>query len=87
MDEIYKGKFVFPMKVFVSFGTDRQSMYFMSTGFLKGKINGVRVPQFQFDYIYNTTHPSHKNWLSCVVNYIICGGEINIWNFHSGRSE
>ena len=87
MDEIYKGKFVFPMKVFVSFGTDCQSMYFMSTRFLKGNMNGVRVLQFQIDYICNTTHPSHKIWLSCVVNYIICGGEINKWNFNSGRVE
>ena len=44
----------------MSFGTDRQSMYFMSTIFLKDNINGVRVPKFQLDYIRDTTHPSHK---------------------------
>ena len=45
-DENHKGKFLFPMKVFVSFGTDRQSMYFMSNKFLKFKLNGFCVPQF-----------------------------------------
>ena len=49
------------MKYFVSFGTDRQSMYFMSTIFLKDNINGVRVPQFQLAYIRDTTQTSHKN--------------------------
>ena len=32
--ENYKGKFLFPMKYFVSFGTYCQSIYFMSTRFL-----------------------------------------------------
>ena len=32
-DENYKGKFLFPMKYFVSFVTDFQSMYLMSTIF------------------------------------------------------
>ena len=50
-DESYKGKFLFTMKDFVSFGTDNQSMYFISTIFLKDKINGVLVPQFQLVYI------------------------------------
>ena len=31
--ENYKGKFLFPMKKFVSFRTDLQSMYFLSTIF------------------------------------------------------
>ena len=35
------------MKDFVSFATDRQSIKFMSTTFLKNKMNGVRVSQFQ----------------------------------------
>ena len=42
-DEHYNGNFLFPMKDFVSFGTDFQSMYFMSSVFLKDKINGVCV--------------------------------------------
>ena len=60
------------MKDFVSFGTDHQSMYFMSTRFLRDKINGVRVPQFQLDYIRDTTDPSHKNLvkLCCEVHYM-----------------
>ena len=33
--EYYKEKFLFPMKDFVSFGTDFQSMYFMSIILLK----------------------------------------------------
>ena len=60
-DENYKGKFLFSMKDFVSFGTDFQGMYFMSTRLLKDNINGVRVPQFQLAYIHNTTNPSHKS--------------------------
>ena len=43
------------------FGKDRQSMYYMSSIFLKDNINGVYVPQFQIAYIHDTTHPSHKN--------------------------
>ena len=45
-DENYKGKFLFHINEFVSFSTDRHSMYFMSTILLKDKINGVRVLQF-----------------------------------------
>ena len=44
--ENHKGEFLFPMKEFVSFGTDRQSMYFIPAGLLKDKINSVCVPQF-----------------------------------------
>ena len=44
-DKNYEGKLLFPMKKFLSFGTDHQSMYFMSTIFLNGKINVVYVPQ------------------------------------------
>ena len=46
-NESNKENLLFPMKYFVSLGTDRQSMYFMSTRLLKDKIDGVRVPQFQ----------------------------------------
>ena len=47
------------MKGSVSLGTDCQSIYFISTIFLKFAINGVRVPQFKLYYIRNTTHTSH----------------------------
>ena len=46
-DENYKGKLLFFMKKFVSFGTYRQSMYFMSTILLKYNIDGVHIPQFE----------------------------------------
>ena len=49
--ENYKGKLLFPMNKFVSFGTYCLSIYFMTTIFLKENIYGVRVPQFQLDYI------------------------------------
>ena len=55
--EQYKGKFLFPMKDFFSFATDRQSMYFISNTILTDNINVVRVPQFQLAYISNTTNP------------------------------
>ena len=58
-DENYKGKFGFPIEDFVSFGADLQTMYYMSTRFLKDSTDGVCVPQFQLTYIHNTTHPSH----------------------------
>ena len=45
-DDIYKGKFLFPMNYFMSFWIDCQSMYFMSTIFFKYKLDGIRVPQF-----------------------------------------
>ena len=66
------------MKDFVSSRKNSQSMYCMSTISSKDKIHGVRVPKFKLAYICVTTHPSHKKWLKFVVNYIICGGEINI---------
>ena len=46
----------------------------MPTILLKDKIDGVRAQQFQLAYICDKIHPSHKNWLICVVKYIICGG-------------
>ena len=45
------------MNYSMSFVTDSQLMYFMSTGCLKDKINGVRVSQFKVAYIFDTTHP------------------------------
>ena len=61
-DENYNRKLLFPMKDFVAFGTYFQSMYFMSIILLKYNINGVCVPTFQFSYICDTTHPSHKKY-------------------------
>ena len=84
-DEHYKGKFLFPTKEFVSFGTYRQSMHFMSTMFLKENIYVIRVPQFQLVYIHDTTHTSHKICLSSIVKYILRGEEIKSWNYRSGR--
>ena len=55
-DENYKGNLSYPMKDFVSFGTDFQLMYFMSTISLKYKINGFRLPKFQLYYICGSTH-------------------------------
>ena len=46
----------------------------MPTNLLKDKIDGVRAQQFPLAYICDKNHPSHKNWLSYVVKYIICGG-------------
>ena len=46
-DENYIVKFLFPMKGFASFGAYFQSMYFMSTIFLKDNIHGVRVTLFK----------------------------------------
>ena len=54
-DENYKVKFLFPMKEFLSFGTDLHSICFMSTILLKDKIHGLPVVQFQLAYISNTT--------------------------------
>ena len=45
--ENYNGKFFFPVKDSVSFNTDRQPIYFMSTRFLKDKINIVHNSQFK----------------------------------------
>ena len=49
------------MKEFVSFGKYHKSMLLMSNRFLKYKIDGVQVPQFQLAYICDKTHTSHKN--------------------------
>ena len=59
-DDHFNGKFLFLMMVYVPFGTDHQSMYFISTRFLKDKIYGVCVPQFQLFHIRDTTNSVHK---------------------------
>ena len=76
-NENYNGKFLFPMKDFVSFVTYSQSIYFMSTRFLKYKIDGDLVPQFQFSCICNTTLPSHKTLvgLCCEVASMCWGNQ------------
>ena len=71
-DENYNEKLLFPMKDFVPFVTYFQSMYFMSTRFLKDKVNEFRIPQFQIFYILNTTHTSHKNLVQlCQVKVVV----------------
>ena len=69
--KIITESFIF-MKDIVSFGTYRQSIYFMYTRFLKENIDGVRVPQFKLAYICDTTHPSNKILvrLCCEVHYV-----------------
>ena len=42
------------------FCADHKSMYFMSTRFLKDKMNGVHVQRFKIAYICDTTDSSHK---------------------------
>ena len=59
-DENYKGKFLFAMKYFLSFGRDYQSVYLMSTILLKYSIDRFCVPQYQLTYIDNTALPTHK---------------------------
>ena len=73
-NDSYNGGSLFLMKEFVSFGTYHWSMYFMSKRFLKDNIDGFCDPPFQLAYIRDTTYPSHKNLLGCVINLIICGG-------------
>ena len=50
--ETYKGKLLFPMKYFMSFSTDQQSMYFMSTRLLEYSINGFSFLKTQPDFIH-----------------------------------
>ena len=52
--ESYKRNFLFLMNDFVSFGTDHQSIFFMSNRFVKDKNNGVCVPEFQLAHIRDT---------------------------------
>ena len=60
------------------FGTDIQSMYFISTAFLKYKINGVHVTQFQLAYIRNTTHISQKMVKLCHEVHNVWWGNSNL---------
>ena len=58
----------------------------MSTILLKYNINGVCVTQFQIDYIRNTTHPSHNNFVKLFheVHYMWWlnqGFELQEWNY------
>ena len=73
--ENYEGNSLFPTKYFVLFGTDIQSIFFMSTRFLKDSIDGVRVPQFQLYYIIDTTHTTYIDLLQFFhnLNYMCCG--------------
>ena len=73
-------KFLFTMSYLVSFGTDCQYMFYMSKVLLKDMIDGVRVPQFQLDYICDKIIFYIRIWLSCVVKCIICGGGTNSCN-------
>ena len=56
-DTNYKDKFLFPIKDFLLFGTDCQSMYIIPTKLLKDNINGACIKIFQLAYIRDTTHP------------------------------
>ena len=56
-EESYKGKLLFLMREFFPFGTYIQSMFYIQNIFLKDKIYGFRVPQFQLAYIRNMTNP------------------------------
>ena len=55
-----KGKFLFTMNYFVSFGTYLLLILFMSDIFLKNDIDGICVTKFQLSYIRDTTNPLHK---------------------------
>ena len=83
-DENSKGKILFLIKEFVSFRTDCQVVYFMSTKFLKKRSMKSGFHNFNFVTLATQLVFHIKDQLICVVNYIICGGEINIWNYRSG---
>ena len=53
--------FSFPINDFVPFVTYCQSMFYMSTRFLKYDIYGVYVPQFQLAYIYDKNNTLHND--------------------------
>ena len=59
--DVYKVKLLFPLKNFVSFGTDHHSIFLMSNIFLSEKVDGILVPQLQIAYICDTTIYSHKH--------------------------
>ena len=56
----------------MSFGTDYQSIFLMSTRLLEDNIYGVRFPQFQNVHIHDTKRPSHKKLVKfcCDVHYM-----------------
>ena len=81
--ENYKGNLSYPMKDFVSFGTDFQSVYFMSTIFLKYKINDSVFHNFNFLTFATQIIPRIRTWLICVMKYIIFGGGTNNCNYVS----
>ena len=83
--ESYKVNFSFTTQDFVPFGTDCQYMFYMSKVLLKDMIDGVRVPQFQLDYICDKIIFYIRIWLSCVVKWIICGGGTNSCNLKIGK--
>ena len=60
------------MKKCLPLNTDFQSMYFLSTRFLKDKMNEVFVPLFQLAYIFETTHNQQTNLvkLCCEGHYM-----------------
>ena len=76
-DDNYRIKLLFTIEEFVSFVTDRQSMFYMWTIFLRDKFYGVRVPQYQLVYIHDKNHPLNKNLtdLCCDVNYVRWGNQ------------
>ena len=67
IDYNYKCRLLFTKRECFSFGTDIQSLFYTSNRFLKNNIDGVCVPQFQRDYICDTTHTLHKILKSCAV--------------------
>ena len=73
IEENCNGELLFPMKEFVSFGTDRKSMYFMSTRFLKENIYGFHVHNFKLLTFAAQFTLQIMFLLSSVMKYIICG--------------
>ena len=65
------------MRDFTFFVTDNQSMFYMSNRFLKEKIYGFHVPQFQLAYIRDKKHPLHKILVELYhdVNYVWWGNQ------------
>ena len=77
-DNNYKSRLLFPIKYFVLFRTNSQSIYLMSNRLLKYKIDEVRAPQFQLGYILDTTHPLQIKCTSILLRsalYVV-GGSI-----------
>ena len=68
------------MKEFVSFGTDFQLMYFMSTKFLKLILKEYVFHNFNLLTFATKIILYIRIWLSCVMKDIICSIKIKIWN-------